>query len=292
MGASGDECRRPARAQARSVASDPSMRVWRDYAGGTAWPTVMLAGFISSVWTLAIVLHASGILHTLAASAASFIVCYMALTPAHEAAHDNIGGKRHPWLDVVIGWVSMFMLLGPFPPFRDIHLRHHAHTNDPEKDPDMWVAVTGPKLIWRFATILLHYYWTYLFPPPTVTSNVMRFIAIGYYFAYCALIAGMVWAGFASTAVWVMIVPAWLALSFLAVVFDWLPHYPHALPGRYSNTRAIPGTVLQVFLLGQNLHLVHHLWPRVPWYSYGTVFRRTHAALRERGAMIVDSSRT
>jgi fatty acid desaturase len=83
-------------------------------------------------------------------------------------------------------------------------------------------------------------------------------------------------------------VPGWLATALLALLFDWLPHHPHTVQGRYTDTRAIPSRVLEVLLLGQNLHLVHHLWPSVPWYRYGVVFREAEHALRAKGSPIVD----
>jgi fatty acid desaturase len=27
--------------------------------------------------------------------------------------------------------------------------------------------------------------------------------------------------------------------------------------------------LLQLLMLNQNFHLVHHLWPRIPWFRYG-----------------------
>jgi len=63
---------------------------------------------------------------------------------------------------------------------------------------------------------------------------------------------------------WVL--PGCLAIGLLGFAFDWLPHHPHCVQGRYIDTRVVlvPGS--RVLLLGQDLHAVHHLWPRVPFY--------------------------
>jgi beta-carotene hydroxylase len=273
------------------VQANGPVGAWRAYAGFVALPTLLLMCGVVAVWLVAIVTHATGLLPTPAAACLSFVACYVALTPAHEAAHGNVSGGRHPWLDAAVGWMAMFILLGPFPPFRELHLRHHAYTNHPVKDPDIWVAVGGASLLFRFLTILPRYYWSYSFPPEGVGSRraETRHLAIGFFLAYMAMLAAMAWAGVAWTAVWVMMVPAWLALSVLAVVFDWLPHHPHLHRERYRNTRVIPSPFLNRMLLGQNFHLVHHLWPAIPWYHYGTVFRHTEAEVRAHGAFIVES---
>lgn len=267
------------------------MDVWRQYSGAIAWPTLIVTLGVVVAWFTAVLAHAAGILSTPAASVLSFCACYVALTPAHEAAHGNISGRRHKWLDAAVGWTAMFILLGPFPPFRELHLRHHAHTNHPVKDPDMWVSGKGLCLPFRFLTILPRYYWVYFFPPAGVASKLAqtRHYAIGFFFAYLLLVAGMALAGLFWTAILVMIVPAWLALSVLAVVFDWLPHHPHLSRDRYRNARVIPGAMLDMLLLGQNFHLVHHIWPTVPWYRYGAVFRGTEVELRSKGAAIVEN---
>ena len=41
-------------------------------------------------------------------------------------------------------------------------------------------------------------------------------------------------------------------------------------------------------MLGQNYHLVHHLWPRVPFYRYGRVFYESREELESHGAEIVE----
>lgn len=82
------------------------------------------------------------------------------------------------------------------------------------------------------------------------------------------------------------ILPAIIAQFFLAITFDWLPHHPHQEKSRYLNTRVfdIPG--LSVLLLGQNYHLIHHLYPRVPFYNYKKVFLKIKDELVNEGADI------
>ena len=252
---------------------------------GVAWPTVLLSATATLAWWAAIAGHVAGVLDTPTATALAFVAAYASLTPAHEAAHGNIGGRARPWLDVVVGQISLLCLLGPFLPFRTVHLRHHAHTNDPERDPDMWMA--GPTILapLRAATILQYYWWCYWRPPSGVRTDLhYRGYAVVFFSLLGAAFAALVAAGHALTVAVVIVMPAWLALGVLAVVFTLLPHHPHTHGDRFLGARARPGWLRTTLLLGQNYHLVHHLWPTVPWYRYGAAYREHWSLMRARGA--------
>ena len=45
----------------------------------------------------------------------------------------------------------------------------------------------------------------------------------------------------------------------------------------------MPGALGNIALLGQNYHLVHHLWATIPWYRYQRAFRALESELRARG---------
>ena len=44
--------------------------------------------------------------------------------------------------------------------------------------------------------------------------------------------------------------------------------------------------VLDAVLLGQNYHLIHHLWTTIPWYRYSRAFAEVEDDLVRRGAPI------
>jgi beta-carotene hydroxylase len=64
--------------------------------------------------------------------------CYL---PTHEAQHGNIGRPNTSlrWLNELVGHVSVFPIVFPYRLHRAIHLKHHAHSNDPVRDPDMYI---------------------------------------------------------------------------------------------------------------------------------------------------------
>ncbi len=98
-------------------------------------------------------------------------------------------------------------------------------------------------------------------------------------------VAALATGNFTALAV-VWFVPALFAMVFLTMAFDYLPHYPCDSSERYLDSRAYPGRTAFVVLLGQNYHLIHHLWTTVPWYRYPIVFDAIRPQLEARGARI------
>jgi beta-carotene hydroxylase len=105
-----------------------------------------------------------------------------------------------------------------------------------------------------------------------------------------ALLVGVLLAALASGALGTLFViwlgPALLAVLLLAFAFDFLPHYPYDTAERYYDTRIYPGRVLNALLLGQNYHLIHHLWTTIPWYRYRAVFAQIGDELAANGCRI------
>ncbi|WP_197466109.1 fatty acid desaturase, partial [Oleiphilus sp. HI0080] len=80
-----------------------------------------------------------------------------------------------------------------------------------------------------------------------VVSGLLILTALGYGFEIVAFV----------------IIPNIIAVLALALFFDYIPHHPHKSRSRYHDTRIYPGTLLNVLLLGQNYHLIHHMYPRL-----------------------------
>lgn len=264
---------------------------WRVHAGVIAWPTILLMGGILlgevAVWAGVL----SGQLALGWAMLAATILAYMAFTVMHEASHGNIDGGHQgaAFLEDVLGWISGTILSAPYPVFRILHLRHHAHTNDADHDPDHWVVGGSPlSVVLRCFTIVPHYYVDY-FLGESGRSEAGRRARGATVLGFALMVVGfgaLIAAGLGREALLLWLVPAWVASGLLAFAFDWLPHHPHALQERFRDTRVLllPGAT--VTLLSQNYHLIHHLHPRVPFYRYGACFREIRPLLEAEGAPI------
>ena len=91
-----------------------------------------------STWFLVINNHISLLVGFIVAS----ICACLAYLPSHEAQHGNYsrGNKKKRWLDTLIGHVSLMTLMYPFPIMQATHMKHHANTNNPEKDIDYGIV--------------------------------------------------------------------------------------------------------------------------------------------------------
>ncbi len=257
---------------------------------GAGWWTIALALAVFAGYGAVFAAVALGILPLLAGAGINVLLGYLVFTPLHDASHGSIAGRvaglKLP--EKLIGWLAGSLLWAPFPAFQPLHLRHHSHTNDPVEDPDHWVATRNPLLlIFRSLTIMFSYYYQFLARPdvqkrkrlPGLIVNVLGMLA-----------AFLITAWFFGPAYPVLLwfVPSVLSLAILAIVFDWIPHQPHQSRERYRDTRVILFPGLQTLLLGQNLHLVHHLYPTVPFYRYGQAFRIVRPLLESKASPIYD----
>jgi fatty acid desaturase len=239
-----------------------------------AWPTLALFSGAMLVWATGVGLGFTRRLPAPAAVALASLGAYAAFTPLHEAAHRSIARAR--WVSEVVGRLAAVPFLGAFPAVRYFHLEHHKHTNDGERDPDIWSG-RGPRwmLPFRWLTQDLRYYALYACRFRARPTRERREVALTT--AILAVFSlSLVLSGHGRDAFVYVVVPARLAVAFLAFAFDWLPHRPHhvaARVDRHAATGAMEGRFLYVALLGQSLHLVHHLFPGVPFYRYAPVWR-------------------
>lgn len=276
----------------RTTATESPLKIdWQAHTGGIATPSILFFFAILTVegalWTLTV----QGILPIALASVVATLCAYASFTIMHEASHGNIDGgdPRLSVFEECLGWISGFILFAPYSGFRVAHLMHHAHVNEPDKDPDHWVAVSHPlAVLFRCSTVSLHYYYQ-LFVGPISKQEAVRetrwSTVLGVLFML-SLCAGLTILNLGHLALYLWVLPAFIAMAFLALTFDWIPHHPHTDQEDYRDTRIllVPGLTLP--LLWQNFHLVHHLQPRVPFYKYAVWFRQNRAALEQKGALI------
>jgi beta-carotene hydroxylase len=253
-------------------------------APAVAVPTVALALAAGAASVTGALLVAGGAFF--AGLALMTLGAYLAFTPLHDATHGAVA--KSAWFNELIGRLSVVPLFGPYAAFRYVHLEHHLHTNDPERDPDFWSS-RGPRALLplRWMTQDLHYYVTYLRAGRARAEVVEVVCSLA---LLLALVAALVVTGFGLVAL-AWLISSRLALGVLACAFDYLPHAPHLVLGREDRFRATTvraGLLWQVLLLNQSLHLVHHLQPHVPFYKYGDLWRAQEVELRARGAVVVN----
>lgn len=248
--------------------------------GETAWPTAGLCAAALAVQAAAASAGLSGLWPAGLATAVCTACAYAQFTVTHDAAHGCV--SRRPFLNDAFGLVATFVLCGPYAAIRRNHLHHHAHVNDPREDPDFWAAGrTWLGTALRCLTMMQRHYWTYLtrlrrrdeaFRQAVFTIAVIVLL-------HCLALA----AGHLTDLVLYWTLPAQLAVALLALTFDYWPHRPHTERGRFKDTANILPSWLDPLFLCQNLHAVHHLFPKLPWYRYREAHALIDAGLRREG---------
>ncbi len=239
-----------------------------------AWPTLALLLIAFGLFASGVGLYLYSEMPLALAVSLNTLAAYLAFTVAHDASHNAV--STHRSLNDWVGRIAT-ALLSPVPffkMFRYIHMQHHRFANE-ENDPDLYCG-RGPTwlLPFKWATLDLHYFVRYL-EPSLFRSRPMKerrefIIACGW---ALLVMAALVISGFAVEYVLLFIVPTRIAVVLLAFAFDFLPHYPHTIsaseaPYQATSNRVGSEWLLTPLLLSQNYHLVHHLYPTVPFYRY------------------------
>ena len=255
-----------------------------------AWPTVaiLVASHAVNILTWTMVLN--DLWPAWVGLIITSITGYALFTPAHEAIH-RCAAQKPEHNDLILS-IATFLAVpfGKGTLFRLMHMRHHRFTNDPEKDPDHWMASslwTMP--LWGFWPFI--YLINYLRKPevlPNVDpSEIKRELAV----AGLALTALVLWRPYEALMLWLL--PTYFAFFLMCLVFMVLPHYPHTArqdddPNATALMRMGKEWLLTPILMYQNYHLMHHLYPTIPFYRYGKAWKAREQYHRAHsGSMII-----
>ncbi|MES2253451.1 MAG: fatty acid desaturase [Pseudomonadota bacterium] len=224
------------------------------------------------------------------------VLIYAIFATLHEATHDNIAGRhsRWQWVNHLIGHISGFVLLAPYPGFRALHLHHHQHTNDPVEDPDYWVKDSSYlRVILRCLAIQPMYIW-HLWKIARNPRIMRAFVwEMVYVASYIPIIAGAYYLGFGNALIMLWILPAYFGVCLCPLMFDWPVHHPHTTQDRYAGAAILLfprplRPVMEYAFLGHSYHLMHHLYPRIPFYLYSKAYYALEDDVAAVGGKVVD----
>ncbi len=208
---------------------------------------------------------------------ANVLALHLSGTVIHDASHNS--AHRNRIVNSFLGHGSALMLGFAFPVFTRVHLQHHAHVNDPENDPDHYVSTGGP--LWLIAARFF-YHEIFFFKRKLWRKNELLEWFLSRLFLFTIVFIAIRY-GFIGYVMNFWFVPALVVGIALGLFFDYLPHRPFTERDRWKNARVYPSRILNLLILGQNYHLVHHLWPSIPWYRYESAYFKTKPLLDQKG---------
>ena len=220
--------------------------------------------------------------------AVSILVPVIALQSSlqHEVLHGHPFARR--WLGEVLVFAS-FNLFVPYLRFRDTHLAHHHDANltdpydDPESnylDPAVWARLQGwhRALLRANNTLLGRVILGPVIGQIAFMAADRRAIAAGDravlwgWLAHIPVTAALVAVVIASPLpLWAYLLACYGGLGLLKIR-TFLEHQAHE---RASGRTAIieDRGPLAFLFLNNNLHVVHHMHPRLPWYRLPGLYR-------------------
>ncbi len=253
---------------------------------GNEWPTLGLMVATYAFWALgtSIMWGFSPLL--------AVIVTGVAIGQFSSLQHEVLHG--HPFRNPHVNHALVFLPLGLFYPylrFRDTHLAHHNDPNltdpydDPEsnfQDPAVWARMGRvQQAVLRLNNTLLGR----MVIGPALGCVVFwksdlhamlqgdRRIAQSYLLHALGLVvlSAWWWAGPAQMPVWAYVAAAYLAGALLKIR-TYLEHRAHEAFRARTVIIEDRGPLALLFL-NNNLHVVHHCHPQVPWYDLPALYR-------------------
>ena len=236
-----------------------------------AWPTIILflirAGVMFGATWAAIYGHIS----YLAACLINGTSGYFLFSPMHDAIHSSVGRSKK--LNLWVGRITFlyFSSLVAFELMRFIHFRHHRNANG-EGDEADHIVQSGPAwlrpLKWPFIDLI--YGWKYLGywkdrPKSETRSVIIMFLTTLVVWPWLII------NGYLMELLMFWIIPQRISFFFISFIFVYLPHVPNEISEKedaYRATSIREGMewLLSPLMMYQNYHLVHHLYPNVPFY--------------------------
>ncbi len=213
----------------------------------------------------------------------------------HEGVHGCL--SRSPLWNRLLAAVCAWPVLQNFAAYRVLHLRHHADLGGP-LDPDHYPNYA------RWPRLVMAMHWGRLVAGYPVYVTAIPFLALPYAKTFrerawilgeTAAVVSIAAALFQLPSLRPYLLHGWLLpMVFINTMVNVRGMSQHTLllPPRdpVLGTRSIlTSRLVAFFMCNENLHLEHHLYPRVPWYRLPALHARLGPELRAAGAPFIPS---
>lgn len=259
--------------------------VARQFMGRVQWEMVLIGTGQALVWIATYVLTMLGTIPLWLGFVIATVCCCFAYLPSHEGQHGNLSGRqdRWRWLDRGVGQLSMIPLMLSFDAAKVTHLKHHAHTNDPDQDPD-YRAVTARH--WWEAVVAVHRgpnqeaIAHHAAADPRFRAGLMKGVLVMKLLRVVLLVMVVL---FPLPTLLVWWLPRTIAVSYVFTFFSWEPHRPGTATDRYTNTRFWRHPIPRFVMQSMPTHVVHHLYPTIPHWDEPKALEALRPFMIERG---------
>lgn len=258
-----------------------ALKVSKEYSGGVGVLTIILSVVAVFLYSTVLFLFANSFLPPSLTTSFLAVLTFISYTPMHEAVHGNVGGnnKKFKWLNKAVGYLMAPIIAIPYTSHQKEHFTHHVHTNK-DKDPDVHIKkwFNSPKHFFMGSLRIIKTQNTF------VMNNHTR-IEI-----FISLVWRLLFVFFTGLISIPVLFFGWFLGAFLTLyLLSYLPHKPYRETTRYKNTniRLFPIQWMEHLMFQHNLHAIHHLFPRIPFYNYREVFQKIEPIIRAKETPII-----
>ena len=247
--------------------------VARTFMGRIEWEMILIGLGQFTIWVVTWVLVLNAIIPLFVGFLIALFTACNAYLPSHAGQHGHLSGGRKnlQWLDFWVGQISVIPLAQSHDALKATHLKHHAHTNDPDNDPDFfhgnansWLgAVRNVNVSYNDDGPAMKSIGKHMEEDPKFKAALEKGGAWTLLFYFAQIFMAILYPLETLLLWWI---PKRVATSYLGVVFSYLPHSGLG-SGRYKDTRFWTNKIPRFLNHSMQIHSMHHMYPRICHYD-------------------------
>tara|TARA_A100001037_G_scaffold276817_1_gene276364 strand:+ start:1873 stop:2784 length:912 start_codon:yes stop_codon:yes gene_type:complete len=243
-------------------------RVARTFMGRVEWEMIVIGLGQCAVWLCTWIMVLKGHIPLMVGCVVSIVSTVFAYLPSHAGQHGHLSGKykKLDWLNFLVGQISLIPLAQSHAILKATHMKHHAHANDPTRDPDYYHTHVDS---WFHAAVriqnqtgegaLVEMLRRFSQEDPSFANAVGRGAKVNGIFFFAQLGAVFIYPLETFLLWWV---PRKIAVAYLGMVFSYAPHKDLSI-GRYRDTRFWSSILPRYLNHSMQIHAMHHMYPNI-----------------------------
>ena len=261
----------------------------RTFMGRIEWEMILIGVLQFTTWIATWVLVIQGIIPLLVGFLIALFTACNAYLPSHAGQHGHLSGGRKnlQWLDYLVGQISVIPLAQSHEILKATHLKHHAHTNDPDMDPDFfhgnaknwWEAAVNVNIAYNDEGPALRAIEKHQENDPKFKEALEKGGSWAFLFYFAQIILAVLYPIETLLLWWI---PKRVATSYLGIVFSYFPH-SGLEKGRYKDTRFWTNRMPRFLNHSMQIHTMHHMYPRICHYDEAKAIEALKPFMVERG---------
>ena len=261
----------------------------RTFMGRIEWEMILIGVLQFTTWIATWVLVIQGIIPLLVGFLIALFTACNAYLPSHAGQHGHLSGGRKnlQWLDYLVGQISVIPLAQSHEILKATHLKHHAHTNDPDMDPDFfhgnaknwWEAAVNVNIAYNDEGPALRAIENHQENDPKFKEALEKGGSWAFLFYFAQIILAVLYPIETLLLWWI---PKRVATSYLGIVFSYFPH-SGLDKGRYKDTRFWTNRMPRFLNHSMQIHTMHHMYPRICHYDEAKAIEALKPFMIERG---------